>query len=254
MAVDPTKVLARVEARRLDRSQQAALVAAPGGLGGRRLHRPSATSRRRASRTARRGHRQRHRRGADPARPGRRPGGPRPAPGVPAHRADADAERAGRRAWGSSSAPGPACTPRSAPAPAARRRSRYGLDLIRAGRADVVVVGGTEACVHPLPIAGFAADAGACPPATTSRSGASRPFDKGRDGFVLGEGAGVLVLERADHAAARGADPVRGARRRRHHLRRLPHHRARPGGHRRGPRDHAWRCGTPTSTARTSCT
>jgi 3-oxoacyl-[acyl-carrier-protein] synthase II len=79
-----------------------------------------------------------------------------------------------------------------------------GLDIIRSGRADVVMAGGTEAVIHPLPIAGFASMR-----AMSSRNDepekASRPWDKGRDGFVLGEGACALVLERADHAAARGA-------------------------------------------------
>ncbi|MGC4889258.1 MULTISPECIES: beta-ketoacyl-ACP synthase II [unclassified Micromonospora] len=79
-----------------------------------------------------------------------------------------------------------------------------GLDIIRAGRADVVVVGGTEAVIHPLPIAGFASMR-AMSTRNDEPEKASRPWDKARDGFVLGEGAGVLVLERADHAAARGA-------------------------------------------------
>jgi len=79
-----------------------------------------------------------------------------------------------------------------------------GLDIIRAGRADVVVAGGTEAVVHPLPIAGFAAMR-AMSTRNDEPEKASRPWDKGRDGFVLGEGAGAIVLERADHAAARGA-------------------------------------------------
>ena len=79
-----------------------------------------------------------------------------------------------------------------------------GLDIIRAGRADVVVAGGTEAVIHPLPIAGFASMR-AMSTRNDEPEKASRPWDKGRDGFVLGEGAGVVVLERADHAAARGA-------------------------------------------------
>ncbi|OJF15313.1 beta-ketoacyl-ACP synthase II [Couchioplanes caeruleus] len=79
-----------------------------------------------------------------------------------------------------------------------------GLDLIRSGRADVVVAGGTEAVIHPLPIAGFASMR-AMSTRNDDPERASRPWDKGRDGFVLGEGAGALVLERADHAAARGA-------------------------------------------------
>ena len=79
-----------------------------------------------------------------------------------------------------------------------------GLDLIRAGRADVVMAGGTEAVIHPLPIAGFASMR-AMSTRNDAPEKASRPWDKGRDGFVLGEGAGALVLERADHAIARGA-------------------------------------------------
>lgn len=79
-----------------------------------------------------------------------------------------------------------------------------GLDIIRSGRADVVVAGGTEAVIHPLPIAGFASMR-AMSTRNDDPEKASRPWDKARDGFVLGEGAGVLVLERADHAAARGA-------------------------------------------------
>ncbi|MFG2059097.1 beta-ketoacyl-ACP synthase II [Micromonospora sp. NPDC048930] len=79
-----------------------------------------------------------------------------------------------------------------------------GLDIIRAGRADVVVAGGTEAVIHPLPIAGFASMR-AMSTRNDEPEKASRPWDKGRDGFVLGEGAGIVVLERADHAAARGA-------------------------------------------------
>jgi 3-oxoacyl-[acyl-carrier-protein] synthase II len=81
---------------------------------------------------------------------------------------------------------------------------RWGLDLIRFDRADVVLVGGTEACVHPLPMAGFAAMR-AMSTRNDEPERASRPFDKGRDGFVLGEGAAALVLERADAAKARGA-------------------------------------------------
>ena len=79
-----------------------------------------------------------------------------------------------------------------------------GLDIIRSGRADVVVAGGTEAVIHPLPIAGFASMR-AMSTRNDDPERASRPWDKGRDGFVLGEGAAVVVLERADHAAARGA-------------------------------------------------
>jgi 3-oxoacyl-[acyl-carrier-protein] synthase II len=79
-----------------------------------------------------------------------------------------------------------------------------GLDIIRSGRADIVMAGGTEAVIHALPIAGFASMR-AMSTRNDEPERASRPWDKGRDGFVLGEGAGVVVLERADHAAARGA-------------------------------------------------
>ncbi|SCE99480.1 3-oxoacyl-[acyl-carrier-protein] synthase II [Micromonospora purpureochromogenes] len=79
-----------------------------------------------------------------------------------------------------------------------------GMDMIRAGRADVVVAGGTEAVIHQLPIAGFSSMR-AMSTRNDEPERASRPWDKGRDGFVLGEGAGILVLERAEHAAARGA-------------------------------------------------
>jgi 3-oxoacyl-[acyl-carrier-protein] synthase II len=82
----------------------------------------------------------------------------------------------------------------------------YGLDLIELDRADVVVVGGTECCIHPLTISGFA-QMQAMSTRNDEPERASRPFDKGRDGFVLGEGAGVLVIERRSSAEARGRDP-----------------------------------------------
>ena len=78
------------------------------------------------------------------------------------------------------------------------------LEHLRRGYADVIIAGGTEACVHPLPLASFGQMQ-----ALSKRNGApelaSRPYDAGRDGFVLGEGAAALVLEREDHAKARGA-------------------------------------------------
>ncbi|HEX7353758.1 MAG TPA: beta-ketoacyl-[acyl-carrier-protein] synthase family protein [Mycobacteriales bacterium] len=77
-------------------------------------------------------------------------------------------------------------------------------DIIRLGRADVVVCGGAEAAVLPLPIAAFAAMR-ALSTREQDPAGASRPYDKGRDGFVLGEGAGIVVLESVEHAQARGA-------------------------------------------------
>jgi 3-oxoacyl-[acyl-carrier-protein] synthase II len=80
----------------------------------------------------------------------------------------------------------------------------YAIDMIRSGRADVVVAGGTEAAILPLNIAAFAAMR-ALSTRNDEPERASRPFDKGRDGFLLGEGAAVVVLESAEHAAARGA-------------------------------------------------
>ncbi|MFF1868613.1 MULTISPECIES: beta-ketoacyl-ACP synthase II [Streptomycetaceae] len=80
----------------------------------------------------------------------------------------------------------------------------YAIEMIRSGRADVVVAGGTEAAIHPLPIVAFA-NMMAMSKNNDEPQRASRPYDKGRDGFVLGEGAGVVVLESAEHAAARGA-------------------------------------------------
>lgn len=80
----------------------------------------------------------------------------------------------------------------------------YAIEMIRSGRADVVVAGGTEAAIHPLPIVAFS-NMMAMSKNNDEPQRASRPYDKGRDGFVLGEGAGVVVLESAEHAAARGA-------------------------------------------------
>jgi 3-oxoacyl-[acyl-carrier-protein] synthase II len=76
--------------------------------------------------------------------------------------------------------------------------------MIRSGRADVVLAGGTEACIHPLPMAAFAAMK-ALSMRNDEPERASRPYDKARDGFVLGEGSGVIVLEAEEHAVARGA-------------------------------------------------
>ncbi|HEY2690231.1 MAG TPA: beta-ketoacyl-ACP synthase II [Streptosporangiaceae bacterium] len=80
----------------------------------------------------------------------------------------------------------------------------YGMEMIRSGRADVVLAGGTEAAIMQLNIAAFAAMR-ALSTRNDEPERASRPFDKGRDGFVLGEGAGMIVLESAEHAARRGA-------------------------------------------------
>jgi 3-oxoacyl-[acyl-carrier-protein] synthase II len=79
-----------------------------------------------------------------------------------------------------------------------------GLDLIRSGKADVVVCGGAEAAIHPMPIAAFASMQ-ALSRRNDDPEHASRPYDRDRDGFVMGEGAGALVLEAEEHALARGA-------------------------------------------------
>ena len=80
----------------------------------------------------------------------------------------------------------------------------YALEMIRSNRADIIVSGGVEAAVHQLPMAGFAAMK-ALSTRNDDPARASRPYDVDRDGFVLGEGGGVLVLEEYEHAKARGA-------------------------------------------------
>ncbi|MDQ1588649.1 MAG: 3-oxoacyl-[acyl-carrier-protein] synthase, partial [Microbacteriaceae bacterium] len=79
-----------------------------------------------------------------------------------------------------------------------------GYDHLQQGLADVVIAGGSEAAIHPLPIASFAAMQ-ALSKRNDSPATASRPYDISRDGFVLGEGAAALVLETEEHAKARGA-------------------------------------------------
>jgi 3-oxoacyl-[acyl-carrier-protein] synthase II len=78
------------------------------------------------------------------------------------------------------------------------------LDQLRLGRSDIAVVGGTEATIHPLPIAAFG-QMQALSRRNDEPERASRPWDRGRDGFVMGEGAAVLILETLEHARARGA-------------------------------------------------
>ena len=196
MAVEPTDVLERVEARRLDRCQQAALVAAREawadagspdvekerlavmigtGIGGAltMLGQDDVLEEKGVRRVS------------PLTVPMLMPNGPAAAVGL----------ELGVR--------GGVHTPVSACASGAEAIF-WALDMIRAGRVDVVVVGGTEAVVHPLPMAGFA-QMRALSTRNDEPDRASRPFDKGRDGFVLGEGAGILVLEREEHARARGA-------------------------------------------------
>jgi 3-oxoacyl-[acyl-carrier-protein] synthase II len=81
-----------------------------------------------------------------------------------------------------------------------------GARIILTGEADVAVVGGSDATIHPICFAGFEKIHTLSTHYNDSPSRASRPFDRGRDGFVVGEGAGALVLEELEHARARGAE------------------------------------------------
>ena len=196
MAVDPAEVLEKHESRRMDRSQQAALVAAREAWAdaGRpeldldRLGTVIATgmggllSLMSAEQT-------RQERGASRVSPHMvtmiMPNGPAAIVGL----------ELGARAG--------VHTPVSACASGAEAIS-YAARMIQSGRADVVVAGGTEACIHPITMAGFSAMR-----ALSTRNDdpmrASRPYDIDRDGFVMGEGAGVVVLESEEFAKARGA-------------------------------------------------
>ena len=196
MAVDPADVLDRVESRRMDRAQQAALVAAreawahagapevdperlgtviATGMGG-------VTSLMSAYDTLRE-------RGASRVSPHMvtmiMPNGPAAIVGL----------EVGARAG--------VHTPVSACASGAEAIS-YAARMIQTGRADVVVAGGTEAVIHPITMAGFSSMR-AMSTRNDDPGAASRPYDIERDGFVMGEGAGVVILESAEFAAARGA-------------------------------------------------
>ena len=80
----------------------------------------------------------------------------------------------------------------------------YAYEMIKNNRADIIVSGGVEAAIHQLPMAGFAAMK-ALSTRNDDPARASRPYDRDRDGFVLGEGGGILILEEYEHAKARGA-------------------------------------------------
>jgi 3-oxoacyl-[acyl-carrier-protein] synthase II len=196
MAVDPTEVLDRVEARRLDRSQQAALIAAreawaqagspevdpvrlgavvSTGMGG-------LTSLMSAYDTL-------LERGPSRISPHMvtqiMPNGPAAYVGLEF------GAKAGVHGQVSACASGAEAV-------------SYAARMIQSGRADVVVAGGTEAVIHPITMAGFAAMR-ALSTRNDEPERASRPYDVDRDGFVMGEGAGIMVLESAEFAAARGA-------------------------------------------------
>lgn len=83
-----------------------------------------------------------------------------------------------------------------------------GMRLIMTGEADVAVCGGSDACVDPVSIGGFSAARALSTAYNDTPAKASRPFDKGHDGFVLSEGAATIVIERLGHARARGAKPL----------------------------------------------
>jgi 3-oxoacyl-[acyl-carrier-protein] synthase II len=195
--VEPTEVLTRVEARRLDRSSQLAVVAArqawaDAGLAGNvdpdRLG-VAVASGIGGITTLLAAYDTLHSKGARQVSPLTvplmMPNGPAAAIGLEV------CAKAGVH------------TPVSACASGAEALA-LGLDMIRAGRADVVITGGTEAIFHPLPMAAFAAMK-AMSTRNDEPERASRPYDKARDGFVLGEGSGILVLESEAHAKARGA-------------------------------------------------
>ena len=80
--------------------------------------------------------------------------------------------------------------------------------LIRCGEADIAVCGGAEAAIDRVSLAGFAAARALSSAYNDTPERASRPFDSGRDGFVMGEGSGLLVIESLEHALARGAQPL----------------------------------------------
>ena len=196
LAVEPTTALSPAHSRRLDRSQQAAVVAAREawqdagapevdgdrlavvigtGIGGVQtlLAQDDVLERSGARRVS-----------------------PRTVPMLMANAAAAQLSiEYGARA--AASAPASAC---ASGAEAIVQAAR----LIECDEADIVIAGGAEAAITPLTIAGFA-QIGALSKDTGDPENASRPFDAHRTGFVLGEGAGVVVLERAEHARARGA-------------------------------------------------
>lgn len=201
-AVDPTEVLDRVVARRLDRSSQLALVAAleawadsglaaaqeAGDIDGERLGVAFASGIG-GVQTLLSNHEVLMAKGPRRVSP----------IAVPMLMANAPAATISLRIG----ARGPVNTPVSACA-SGNEAISLAADQIRLGRVDVAVAGGTEAAIHPLPIAAFA-NMMALSKNDGDPTKVSRPFDTGRDGFVLGEGAGALVLESYEHAKARGA-------------------------------------------------
>ena len=196
LAVEPTEILARVEARRLDRCQQVAVVAAREawadagapdvdperlgvvigtGIGGALtlLGQDDILENTGLGKVA------------VMTIPMLMPNGPAAAVGLWA------------KARGGVHAPVSACA-------AGAEGLAWAHMLIKAGEVDIALAGGAEASIHQLPVAGFS-QMRAMSTRNDDPLTASRPFDLGRDGFVLGEGSGIMVLERRDHAEARGA-------------------------------------------------
>ena len=198
LKVDPTEVLPRVEARRLDRSEQVAIVAARQAYSDAGLSEEAVEPERLAVIVGT---------GIGGALTllsqddlletvGLRKVSPLTVPmlmpnGPAAHVGLAFKARAGVHA------PVSACASGS-------EAVAWAWRMIRSGEADVVIAGGAEACITSITMAGFA-QARTMSTRNDEPEKASRPFDGQRDGFVLGEGAGIMVLERADFAKARGA-------------------------------------------------
>ena len=201
VAVDPSTVLERVEARRLDRSAQLAVIAAleawsDAGYG---LKEENPVDRSRlgvAIATGIGGLNTLLGQWDVQKEKGSRRVSPLAIPMLMANASSANVSlRLGAQAF--------AHTPVSACA-SSNESIAMALDMMRLGRADVVVAGGTESVVHPMPIACFA-NMQAMSRRNDEPERASRPWDVDRDGFVLGEGAAMLVLETLEHAQARGA-------------------------------------------------
>ena len=144
-----------------------------------------------------------------------------------------DHQHGARAASRSATAPRARTGPRSRPAHRRPRHRRGAAKSIQRGETDAMIAGGAEAAITPLGIGGFTAMK-ALSTRNDDPSTASRPFDKDRDGFVMGEGAGIVVLEELEHAKKRGAQHLRRAGRLRRQLRRLPRHRAGAGRRGRG--------------------
>lgn len=201
LAVDPTEVLKRVEARRLDRCEQVAIIAAREAWAHAELGEPEEK--------------------VEPERlaviVGTGIGGAVTLLGqddimetdgvrkvspltIPMLMPNGPAAHVGLefKAKGGVHAPVSACA-------SGAEALAWGYRMIKAGEADVVVAGGAEACITGIPLAGFSQMRAMCVSHNDDPEHASRPFDAARDGFVLGEGAGIMVLERAEYAAARGA-------------------------------------------------